>query len=348
MTQFGEFSRTTEPDPMGKLIVNGEPSGEGLGYNLDAALFAAVDVALWLGRPLLVTGEPGAGKTTLGYAVARRLGIERAYLFVTKSTSEARDLFYRYDALGRFRDAQAQVPTDAADYLAYQALGAAILDAHDPATITQLSVGRSHGWAPPKDPCRSLVVIDEIDKASRDFANDILVEIEKLQFDVPELTTTTDAVRRVPRSPAFPDPKLRPVVVVTSNAERPLPDAFLRRCVYVEARFPDDERLLAILHSILERRLGPDWNSPSGGGGGGGGTVSDLINQLVDKVKRFRADPAVTRPPGLAEVIDAAMVLAAPPVGGGRWDMVKAALAKTREDRKLWVDRFDSGGSAAG
>ena len=124
MTGFGAFSRATDPNPGASLLVNGEPSGEGLGYEFSDNLVAAIDVALWLGRPLLVTGEPGSGKTTLGYAVARRLNIERAYLFVTKSTSEARDLFYRYDALGRFRDAQAHKDTDAADYLAYQALGA--------------------------------------------------------------------------------------------------------------------------------------------------------------------------------------------------------------------------------
>jgi MoxR-like ATPase len=340
MTGFGVFSRAADPDPEARLLVNGEPSSEGLGYEFSPTLVAAIDVALWLGRPLLVTGEPGSGKTTLGYAVARRLGIERAYLFVTKSTSEARDLFYRYDALGRFRDAQARQATDAADYLAYQALGAAILDAHEPSTITTLSVGRSHGWTPPARPCRSLVVIDEIDKASRDFSNDILVEIEKLQFDVPELTTTVDAARRVPRSPVFPDPALRPVVLVTSNAERPLPDAFLRRCVYVEAQFPDDDRLMSILSSVLDKRLGKGWDGPPGAGG--------LIGQLIERVRSFRAEPGVTKPPGLAEVIDAALVLAAPPVGTGRWDMAKTALAKTHEDRLLWAERFESGNSALG
>jgi MoxR-like ATPase len=333
MTKFGEFSRTREPDPSSPFSINGEPSSEGLGYNMPEALQAAVDVALWLGRPLLVTGEPGSGKTTLGYAVARRLGIERAYLFVTKSTSEARDLFYRYDALGRFRDAQAsKEATEAADYVAYQALGAAILDAHDPATIGHLSVGRSHGWRPPQTPCRSLVVIDEIDKASRDFANDILVEIEKLQFDVPELTTTVGAARRVPRSPAFPSKALRPVVVVTSNAERPLPDAFLRRCVYVEAQFPEDDRLLSILRAVLEKELGGDWGAKGDG--------TELLTELMERVGRFRKDPGVAKQPGLSEVIDAALVLLAPPWTADRWDMVMATLAKTIDDRRLWAETF--------
>lgn len=340
MTDFGEFARAGVPDPTRPFAINGEASDEGLIYDVSKDLTAAIDVALGLGRPLLVTGEPGSGKTTLGYAIARRLGIARAYLFVTKSTSEARDLFYRYDALGRFRDAQAGEKSDAADYLAYQALGAAILDAHHPDQIAHLSVGRSHGWLPPGKPCRSLVVIDEIDKASRDFANDILVEIEKLQFDVPELTTTGAAGRQVPRSPQFPDPALRPVVVVTSNAERPLPDAFLRRCVYVEAVFPDDERLLAILDVTLKKRLGAAWV--------GGVTGAAQIAPLLDHVQTFRKDPAVTKRPGLSEVIDAATAFVAPKTSHDRWDMVGSALAKTREDRLIWADLFPARDPAAG
>jgi len=338
MIDFGQFSRAPDPDPKTTLLVNGEPSGEAVGYHLSPRespdLTAAIDVAVGLGRPLLVTGEPGSGKTTLGYAVARRLGIERAYLFVTKSTSEARDLFYSYDALGRFRDAQAQKAAEPGDYLAYQALGAAILDAHDPGQIAHLSVGRSHSWAPPEKPCRSLVVIDEIDKASRDFANDILVEIEKLQFSVPELTAQGDGIRRVRGSPPFPDPALRPVVVVTSNAERPLPDAFLRRCVYVEAKFPDDALLRAILRTTLNRRIGTGWDDADGGSAAG------RIEDLLFKVKVFRDDPAVTKKPGLAEVIDAATVLAAPAGGRDPWGMVAATLAKTREDRAVWAARL--------
>ena len=329
MTDFGEFARSLAADLKKPFAINGEASDEGLTYDFGNDLPAAIDVALGLGRPLLVTGEPGSGKTTLGYAVARKLGIERAYLFVTKSTSEARDLFYRYDALGRFRDAQAGEKTDAADYLAYQALGAAILDAHQPAQIRHLSIGRSHGWRPPDEPCRSLVVIDEIDKAARDFANDILVEIEKLQFDVPELTTTGEAGRQVPRSPLFPDPKLRPVVVVTSNAERPLPDAFLRRCVYVEAVFPDDTRLKAILDATLKARLGKDWDDNG----------MAQITPLLDKARTFRADPGVIKRPGLSEMIDAAIAFVGPrsnPVQ--RWEMAGSALAKTREDRERWAE----------
>lgn len=340
MTDFAEFARAIKPDGTHKLTINGEQTDEGLTYELDPDLVAAIDVALGLGRPLLVTGEPGSGKTTLGYAIAQWLRIERAYLFVTKSTSEARDLFYRYDALGRFRDAQAQVSSTPADYLAYQALGAAILDAHPADTITHLSVGRSHGWTPPAKPCRSLVIIDEIDKAARDFANDILVEIERLQFDVPELTTNGDTGRRVPRSPQLTDRALRPVVVVTSNAERPLPDAFLRRCVYVEARFPDDEKLKRILELTLKKRLGADWK--------GNETCMASVPILMDRVAILREHPGVTKPPGLSEVIDAATLLTAPADGRDRWQMVRSTLAKTREDRQIWDRLFPSTDSATG
>jgi MoxR-like ATPase len=339
VTEFGEFSRAEPLDPNHRLTVNGEPTREGRNYALNDELIAAIDAALYLGRPLLVTGEPGSGKTTLGYAIAQRLRLERAYLFVTKSTSEARDLFYRYDALGRFRDVQAQQATETADYLAYQGLGAAILDAHDPAAIAHLSVGRSHGWTPPRDRCRSLVIIDEIDKAARDFPNDILVEVEKLQFDVPELTATIGGSRRVPRTPAFPDAGLRPVVVITSNAERPLPDAFLRRCVYVEARFPDRKALEDILIMSLKKRFGNGWDNE--------GSAAPLMARLIDSVERYRNDQAVAKKPGLAEVIDAMAVLAAPPSGRDRWHIVRSALAKTRDDRQIWDSLFHSGPQAA-
>jgi len=330
MTDFARFSAAPDPAPNTPLLVNGLSSADGADYDLNDDIRAAVDVALGLGRPLLVIGEPGVGKTSLGYAIARRLALDRCYLFVTKSTSEARDLFYRYDALRRFRDAQTarpgDEPTDEGDYLAYQALGAAILDAHAPADIAHLRIGRSHGWAPPAIAVKSLVVIDEIDKASRGFANDILVEIEKLQFDVPELTAGQGGARVVPRTPEISGAR-KPIVVITSNAERPLPDAFLRRCVFLEVTFPDSDRLMRILHLVLSRRLGATW-----GDGGGSATVAEL----VAKVEAFRKLPDIAKKPGLAEVINAAIVLTTPrnPTDTrDGWSMAIFALAKLRDDR---------------
>ena len=177
----------------------------GRNYEADEDLEAAVNVALILNRPLLVSGAPGCGKTQLGYAIARNLGIERVYFFSVKSTSEARDLFYGYDAIGRFQAVQiaaaerpisdsgrpAPPPPNVGDYIEYRALGAAILDAHQKEDVSHLLVGRYEhpGW-----PRRSVVIIDEIDKAPRDFPNDLLDEVDRMKFRVPELLQWTRAM----------------------------------------------------------------------------------------------------------------------------------------------------------
>src|SRR5262245_21827164 len=176
----------------GAIFENGrEVPDKGRRYIFTDELSAAIDVAIGLGRPLLVSGDPGCGKTELGYAIARRLQIPRVHFFSTKSNSEARDLFYTYDAIGRFREAQVRVdanvsPAEAADYIEFQALGRAILDAHRREDVAHLLRGR-RAYAHPGKPQRSVVIVDEIDKASRDFPNDLLREIEDLSFRVPEM-----------------------------------------------------------------------------------------------------------------------------------------------------------------
>src|SRR5262245_21264648 len=124
-----------------------EVPDKGRKYIFTDELSAAIDVAIGLGRPLLVSGDPGCGKTELGYGIARRLDIPRVHFFSTKSNSEARDLFYTYDAIGRFREAQtvragtdtrAEPQSDADDYIEFQALGKAILDAHDEQEVEHL------------------------------------------------------------------------------------------------------------------------------------------------------------------------------------------------------------------
>ena len=99
---FDAFSNSVG-DPNGVLLDNGRLSKKGLGYEFHGDLIAAIDVALGLGRPLLVAGEPGCGKTELGFAIARRLNLKHVHFHSVKSTSESRDLFYSYDAIGRFR-----------------------------------------------------------------------------------------------------------------------------------------------------------------------------------------------------------------------------------------------------
>jgi len=206
-------------------------------YIAEKGLRDAVNVALALGQPLLVTGEPGTGKTQLAYSLAYELDLSAPLVFQTKTTSTAKDLFYRYDALGHFHDAQFRKEDSAIEnYIAYEALGLAILLSLNPAEANP------HLPEPRRDngPVRSVVLIDEIDKAPRDLPNDVLNEIENMSFMVKETGKTFSA-----------DQSYRPILVLTSNSEKNLPDAFLRRCVFYHISFPDGERLKEIVQSRL-------------------------------------------------------------------------------------------------
>lgn len=207
-------------------------------YLSDAGLSDAVNVSLALGQPLVVTGEPGTGKTVLAWSVAWELGLDPPLVFETKSTSQARDLFYFYDTLGRFTAKELRTDAgNARDYITYNALGMAIVltNASD-AVADILPAGFKH---PGKR--RSVVLIDEVEKAPRDFANDILNELERMYFRIPEL-----ANRRIDA-----DEELSPIIVMTNNSEKSLPDAFLRRCIYYNIGFPDEPRLKQIVMARL-------------------------------------------------------------------------------------------------
>jgi MoxR-like ATPase len=231
------------------------------GYKPDEGLVAAMDVSRLLGQPLLITGEPGTGKTQFAYYVSWALRLAPPLLFETKSTSTSRDLFYSYDALGRFHDAQIgrasllpnQQLIDQTDYLTYNAFGLAILRASKKEAVAKwLPKNFEHG-----EPQISVVLIDEIDKAPRDFPNDILNEVENMYFKIPEVRDPeTNEVVRISA-----EPTMRPLLILTSNSEQHLPDAFLRRCVYYNIPFPTGQRLL----EIIESRVGIKIDETPGG-----------------------------------------------------------------------------------
>jgi MoxR-like ATPase len=224
LPDFEELDRMTDP----------------AGYVAEPGLRDAVNVALALGQPLLLTGEPGTGKTQLAASLAHELGLPPPLVFHVKTSSTARDLFYRYDSLAHFHDAQFRRdgPIAIEDYIEYEALGLAVLLTRPRAEADALLPADWRG----RGPVRSVVLIDEIDKAPRDLPNDVLNEIESMAFTVRE---TGRGFRT--------DARLRPIVVLTSNSEKNLPEAFLRRCVFYHIEFPDAARL----RQIVERRVAP-------------------------------------------------------------------------------------------
>jgi len=251
---------------------------EARAFIAEHGLVDAVNVMLILGQPLLVTGEPGTGKTQLAYSVGCELGYE-VLKFETKSTSIARDLFYTYDTLGRFHAAQLQTGSlDSKHYITYNALGMAILLSRESAAVKE--------WLPESyehdEPRRSIVLIDEIDKAPRDFPNDLLNEIENLYFKAPELGLRDKSV--------YADPARRPIIIITSNSEKNLPDAFLRRCVYYNIPFPEPQQLREIIlsHMPIFRDKDSEW-----------------LNQVIDFFLRLRGPNwGLDKRPATAELLN--------------------------------------------
>lgn len=225
MDKFFKYNSSEKNNDLGKFV----PTQKDETYLPSEELQAAVNVAIALGQPLLITGEPGTGKTQLAFHIAKQFRLSEPLIFHAQTNSVKKDLFYHYDALRHFQYAQTpgraelnEVEMETKEFIRYEALGQAI------------KIAKEQGK-------RSVVLIDEIDKAPRDLPNDLLFAIEKLEF----------AVTETPKKKEWKCPEdLPPIIIITSNLEKNLPDAFLRRVVFHHIKFPEDEqRLLEILQS---------------------------------------------------------------------------------------------------
>jgi MoxR-like ATPase len=238
-----------------------------------------VNLAIHLARPLLVEGEAGCGKTSLAHAIAAGLGLNEVVAVTVKSTSQAKDLLYRFDALRRLQDAQNPKNNEEGryvyPYIHLQPLGKAIASGK---------------------PC--LVLIDEIDKADIDFPNDLLDVLDRYEFQIEDLPDEESAICEQAKHfgrlvKAGPD-GVKPIVVITSNREKPLPEPFLRRCLYIQLTFPTAPEVLEkIVQSNLSRS--------------GEQIQASLIHQAVREfltVRQRSEEWGLQKPPSTSELVD--------------------------------------------
>ncbi len=214
-------------------------------------LRVAVDAAVALERPLLVKGEPGTGKTILAHEIAKALGKEIVTWHI-KSTTKAQQGLYEYDAVARLRDGQLGDPrvNDIANY-----------------------IKRGKLWHAFTADAAPVLLIDEIDKADIEFPNDLLLELDRMEFHVYETGETVTA-------------RQRPVVVITSNNEKELPDAFLRRCFFHYIRFPDRETMARIV----------EVHYP--------GLQKALLREALTAFYEVREVPGLKKKPSTSELLD--------------------------------------------
>ena len=231
-------------------------------YVADKDLMVAVNAAIALERPLLVKGEPGTGKTELAHQVADALGV-RMIEWNVKSTTRAQQGLYEYDAVSRLRDSQLGDPRfeDIRNYIKKGKL-----------------------WQAFTSEERVVLLIDEIDKADIEFPNDLLQELDKMEFYVYETDETVRA-------------KHRPIVIITSNNEKELPDAFLRRCFFHYIRFPDVDTLTKIV----------DVHYP--------GIKQRLVSAALTQFYEIRETPGLKKKPSTSEALDWIRLLVADDVG---------------------------------
>jgi MoxR-like ATPase len=214
-------------------------------------LMMAVNAAITLARPLLIKGEPGTGKTQLAQEIARSLGCP-LYEWHIKSTSKAQQGLYEYDAVSRLRDSQ---------------LGEARV--HDIGNY----IVKGRLWEAFESEVRPVLLIDEIDKADIEFPNDLLRELDRMEFFVYETRQLVKA-------------RHRPIILITSNNEKELPDAFLRRCFFHYIRFPD----AATMRSIVEVHFP--------------GLKHELLAEALTVFFEVRETPGLKKKPSTSELLD--------------------------------------------
>lgn len=220
-------------------------------YVASPELLSAVNIAMTLQKPLLLKGEPGTGKTMLAQSVANSLGA-KLFIWNIKSTTKAQDGLYVYDVVQRLYDSQ---------------FGGKNVD-----NIEQYVHLGQVGEAFEADD-RCILLIDEIDKADLEFPNDLLWELDQMEFTIPQTGRTVKA-------------KQRPIIIITSNAEKELPDAFLRRCIFHYIDFPDEElmrRIVEVHYPNLEQ---------------------NLLDQAIAAFYWVRSLPSIQKKPSTSELID--------------------------------------------
>jgi MoxR-like ATPase len=239
-------------------------------YVASDELMSAVNVAITLEKPLLIKGEPGTGKTMLADAISKSLGMDQITWNI-KSTTKAQDGLYVYDVVQRLYDSQfgTHGVDDIEHYIKMGKLGEAFESEE-----------------------QVVLLIDEIDKADLEFPNDLLWELDQMEFYIPETKRTVKA-------------KTRPIVIITSNAEKELPDAFLRRCIFHYIAFPDEDEMRDILGVHFEN------------------LESKLIDQALSAFYWVRSLSTIEKKPSTSELIDWIRALVA---GGIDPDIITAKI----------------------